>query len=91
MYDVFAEPAVEGTYDVTNKKKAIHHDAQTPKQYQQQQRTRNNMFDLKQECRVETTLSHKERYDTIRKSNSWIQNDEYQEMTYGTVQDKTNS
>ena len=58
MYDVFAEPAVEGTYDVTNKKKAIHHDAQTPKQYQQQQRTRNNMFDLKQECRVETTLSH---------------------------------
>ena len=41
MYDVFAETAVEGTYDVTDKKK------QTPKQYQQQQRTR-NMFDLKQ-------------------------------------------
>ena len=51
------------------------------------------MFDLKQECRVETTLSHKERYDTIRKSNSWIQNDliSGNDVPYGTVQDKTNS
>ena len=83
MYDVFAETAVEGTYDVTDKKK------QTPKQYQQQQRTR-NMFDLKQNVVWKQHYLIK-MYDTIRKSNSWIQNDEYQEMTYGTVQDKTNS
>ena len=51
MYDVFAEPAVEGTYDVTDKKK------QTPKQYQQQQKNKKYVR-FETECRVETTLSH---------------------------------
>ena len=57
MYDVFAETAVEGTYDVTDKKK--HPPRRTDTQAISTTTTKNKKYvRFETECRVETTLSH---------------------------------